>query len=83
MPQKLAGLVQRLVALLGEWDEERHEAMRAECDAEVRAAQKEAEKLGILPEQGKSDIGSVFEDVYADLPWHLVEQRDAALEEQR
>ena len=32
--------------------------MTAECDAEVRAAQKESEKLGILPEQGKDDIGS-------------------------
>ena len=43
--------------------------------------QKEAEKLGILPEQGKSDIGSVFEDVYADMPWHIAEQRDQALDE--
>jgi len=25
----------------------------------------------------------VFEDVYADMPWHIAEQRDAALEEQR
>ena len=32
--------------------------LTAECDAEVRAAQKEAEKLGILPQQGKDDIGS-------------------------
>src|SRR5690348_2232775 len=29
---------------LGEWDDERHEAMTAECDAAVRASQKEAEK---------------------------------------
>jgi len=68
---------------LGEWDEERHSEITKNADVEVRAAQKEAEKLGILPEQGKSDIGSVFEDVYADMPWHIAEQRDAALEEQR
>jgi 2-oxoisovalerate dehydrogenase E1 component alpha subunit len=68
---------------LGEWDEERHAAMTAECDAAVRAAQKESEKLGILPEQGKDDIGSMFEDVYADVPWHLEEQRAAALNENR
>ncbi|HEX6603421.1 MAG TPA: 3-methyl-2-oxobutanoate dehydrogenase (2-methylpropanoyl-transferring) subunit alpha, partial [Sphingomicrobium sp.] len=37
---------------LGEWDEERHAAMTAEIDAEVRAAQKESEKIGILPQQG-------------------------------
>ena len=68
---------------LGEWDEERHEAMTAECDAAVRAAQKEAEKIGILPQQGKDNIGSMFEDVYAELPWNIAEQRDAALDEAR
>ena len=57
--------------------------MTAECDAAVRAAQKESEKLGILPEQGNDDIGSVFTDVYADVPWHLAEQRDEALGEAR
>ncbi len=68
---------------LGEWAEERHAAMAAECDALVRSSQKEAEKLGILPEQGKDDIGSMFDDVYADVPWHLAEQRDEALREAR
>ncbi|HSR00356.1 MAG TPA: 3-methyl-2-oxobutanoate dehydrogenase (2-methylpropanoyl-transferring) subunit alpha [Sphingomicrobium sp.] len=67
----------------GEWDEDRDQAMRAQCDAEVRAAQKESEKLGILPQQGKDDIGSMFEDVYAQMPWHLSEQRDEALGEGR
>jgi len=78
--------IERLKAHLvgiGEWDEDRHAAMSAECDAEVRAAQKEAEKLGILPQQGKDDIESMFEDVYCDLPWHLAEQRDLALSEGR
>jgi 2-oxoisovalerate dehydrogenase E1 component alpha subunit len=76
--------IERLKAHLlaiGEWDEERHAAMTAECDAAVRAAQKESEKLGILPEQGKDDIGSMFDDVYAEVPWHLAEQRDEALSE--
>ena len=68
---------------VGEWDEERHAAMTAECDAAVRAAQKESEKLGILPEQGKDDIESMFDDVYADVPWHLAEQREQALSEGR
>ena len=78
--------VERLKAhlmALGEWDEERHEATRAECDAEVRAAQKEAEKLGILPEQGKDNIESMFDDVYADVPWNLAEQRAQAVSEGR
>ena len=76
--------IERLKAHLiaiGEWDEERHAAMTAECDAEVRAAQKESEKLGILPQQGKDNIGSMFEDVYADVPWHIAEQREQALSE--
>ncbi|MEO7564708.1 MAG: 3-methyl-2-oxobutanoate dehydrogenase (2-methylpropanoyl-transferring) subunit alpha [Sphingomicrobium sp.] len=76
--------VERLKAhliALGEWDDERHSAMAGECDAEVRAAQKDAEKLGILPQQGKDDVGSMFEDVYAEVPWHLEEQRQQALDE--
>jgi 2-oxoisovalerate dehydrogenase E1 component alpha subunit len=76
--------IERLKAHLlaiGEWDAERHAAMAAECDAKVRAAQKESEKLGILPEQGKDHIESMFDDVYADVPWHLAEQRDEALGE--
>jgi 2-oxoisovalerate dehydrogenase E1 component alpha subunit len=68
---------------IGEWDEERHAAMTAECDAAVRAAQKESEKLGILPQQGKDDVESMFDDVYAEVPWHLAEQRDEALGEGR
>jgi 2-oxoisovalerate dehydrogenase E1 component alpha subunit len=57
--------------------------MTAECDEQVRAAQKESEKLGILPQQGKDNIESMFEDVYAEVPWHLAEQRDQALAEGR
>ena len=57
--------------------------MAAELDATVRAAQKDAEKLGILPQQGKDNIGSMFEDVYAEVPWHIAEQRDAAIAESK
>jgi 2-oxoisovalerate dehydrogenase E1 component alpha subunit len=78
--------VERLKAhlvALGEWDEERHAALVKDADARVRAAQKEAEAKGILPQQGFDRIGSMFEDVYAETPWHLAEQRDAALGEAR
>ena len=68
---------------LREWDDQRHEELTKEADANVRAAQKESEKLGILPQQGKDDIGSMFEDVYADVPWHIAEQREQALAESR
>ena len=78
--------IERLKAHLfaiGEWDEERHAAMTAECDAAIRMAQKESEKLGILPEQGKDGVETMFDDVYAEVPWHLREQREAALDEGR
>ena len=78
--------VERLKAhllALGEWDDDRHQAMAKEIDAEVRAAQKQAETQGILPEQGKDNVESIFDDVYAQVPWHLAEQRDALLDERR
>ena len=71
-----------LVAL-GEWDDERDLAQDKQIDATVRAAQKEAEKQGILSQQGFENIGSMFEDVFAEVPWHIAEQRDAALDEAR
>jgi 2-oxoisovalerate dehydrogenase E1 component alpha subunit len=78
--------VERLKAhlvALGEWDEDRHEATRAECEAKVRSAQKEAEKHGVLPEQGRENIESMFDDVYAQFPAGLAEQRDQAVAEGR
>jgi 2-oxoisovalerate dehydrogenase E1 component alpha subunit len=79
--------IERLKAHLiaiGEWDDERHEAMRQECDAEVRAAQKEAEQKGTLASTSidfPQDVRSMFEDVYADMPWHLKEQQEAMVVE--
>jgi 2-oxoisovalerate dehydrogenase E1 component alpha subunit len=73
-------LKQHLIGL-GEWDEERHSALLDELGTEVRAAQKEAEKLGTLQNEPWSDISSMFEEVYEDMPWHLREQRDQALAE--
>jgi len=73
--------LKRHLVNLGEWDEERHAELVKAADVEVRAAQKEAEKLGILPEQGREDIASMFEDVYETMPWHVAEQRDQCLKE--
>ena len=68
---------------LNEWDDGRDAALDKEIDSEVRAAQKKAETNGVLPQQGFDRIGSMFEDVYADTPWHLKEQREEALGEAR
>ncbi|MEO8618196.1 MAG: 3-methyl-2-oxobutanoate dehydrogenase (2-methylpropanoyl-transferring) subunit alpha [Sphingomicrobium sp.] len=78
----IARLKAHLVAL-GEWDDQRDAALDEELNTTVRAAQKEAEKIGILPDQGFENIASMFEDVYATTPWHIAEQRDEALEEAR
>jgi len=75
-------LTQHLIAL-GEWDADRDSALDQQIDATIRAAQKEAETQGILPQQGFDNIGSMFDDVFADTPWHLIEQREAALAEAR
>jgi len=67
-----------LVAL-GEWDDERDAALEAELSSQVRAAQKEAEKLGTLGAGSlldfPQDVGTMFEDVYETMPWHLREQQ--------
>jgi 2-oxoisovalerate dehydrogenase E1 component alpha subunit len=76
----LARLKQHLMAL-GEWDEQRHQEQLDRLDAEVRAAQKEAERLGTLQSEPFSEIPTMFEDVFAELPWHLREQQAQALAE--
>jgi 2-oxoisovalerate dehydrogenase E1 component alpha subunit len=73
-------LKQHLVAL-GEWSDERHRQLLDQLGEEVRAAQKEAEKLGTLQSDPYQDIPSMFEDVFAELPWHLREQQAQSLAE--
>ncbi len=63
---------------LGEWDDERHKALEDELGQLVRDSQKEAEKKGTLGHGHWDDVDSMFDDVFAELPWHLAEQREAA-----
>jgi 2-oxoisovalerate dehydrogenase E1 component alpha subunit len=70
-------LKQHLVRL-GEWSDERHEALAKELDAEVKAALKRAESIGTL-NNPKLDPASMFEDVFKDVPDHLVRQREQML----
>jgi 2-oxoisovalerate dehydrogenase E1 component alpha subunit len=70
-------LKQHLIRI-GEWDEERHAALESELADAVRSAQKEAEKLGTLVTSTidfPQDVRSMFEDVYAEMPWHIREQQ--------
>ena len=70
----IARLKQHLVAI-GEWSDAQHEQAQAELEAEVAAAQKEAESHGTLLDGHIPSAASMFEDVYRDMPWHLREQR--------
>lgn len=60
---------------LGEWSEAQHEQTQKELEAEVAAAQKEAESHGTLLDGHIPSAATMFEDVYEQMPWHLREQR--------
>lgn len=74
-------LKQHLIAI-GEWDEERHAAMDRELAEQVRAAQKEAEKNGVLGHGLHQPLDTLFEGVYEEMPWHLREQQAQMLAEE-
>ncbi|MGZ5270174.1 MAG: thiamine pyrophosphate-dependent enzyme [Ramlibacter sp.] len=60
---------------LGAWSEQEHEQVRLELEAEVAAAQKEAESHGTLLDGHIPSAATMFEDVYAEMPAHLRRQR--------
>ncbi|NYT77076.1 3-methyl-2-oxobutanoate dehydrogenase (2-methylpropanoyl-transferring) subunit alpha [Alcaligenaceae bacterium] len=64
--------------LEGHWSEEEHNRTQKACEAEVIAAQKEAESYGTLATGRSSSVATMFEDVYKDMPWHLRRQRQQA-----
>jgi 2-oxoisovalerate dehydrogenase E1 component alpha subunit len=59
----------------GVWSEEQHAALQKEVEAEVAAAQKEAESYGSLADGHVFPAAAMFEDVYKDMPAHLRRQR--------
>lgn len=60
---------------IGAWSEEEHQSSQKEYEAEVIAAQKQAESHGTLATGQTSSVATMFEDVYKDMPWHLRRQR--------
>ncbi len=66
-------LKQHLIAI-GEWDEARHASQAAELDQIVRAAVKAAEAVGTLG-KSKPPVGEMFEDVFKEPDWRVIEQR--------
>jgi 2-oxoisovalerate dehydrogenase E1 component alpha subunit len=77
----IARLKAHLVAI-GEWDDERHAAMDREVAEEVRAAQKEAEKNGVLGHGLHQPLDSLFDGVFEEMPWHLREQQAQMIAEE-
>ncbi len=72
LPRFERRLVRRGVMVQGAID-----AVHEAVEAELRAAIASAEAAG------SPALETVFEDVYAEMPWHLEEQRDAALAAER
>jgi 2-oxoisovalerate dehydrogenase E1 component alpha subunit len=66
-------LKQHLIGL-GAWSEAEHARTQKQLEAEVGAAQKEAERYGTLLDGHIPPLESMFEDVYKDMPAHLHEQ---------
>jgi 2-oxoisovalerate dehydrogenase E1 component alpha subunit len=60
---------------LGVWSDAEHEGAKKELEAQVAAAQKEAERYGTLADTQTQDLASMFEDVYKGMPAHLVRQK--------
>ncbi len=60
---------------IGAWSDEEHERVQADLEAEVIAAQKQAEQYGTLADGRVPSAASMFEDVYKDMPEHLRRQR--------
>ncbi|MFC4932824.1 3-methyl-2-oxobutanoate dehydrogenase (2-methylpropanoyl-transferring) subunit alpha [Massilia sp. GCM10023247] len=70
----IARLRQHLTKL-GAWSDAEHDRVQSELEAEVLAAQKEAEQYGTLADGRVPSAASMFEDVYKDMPEHLRRQR--------
>lgn len=67
-------LAQHLIAI-GEWDEDRHTALREELVEHVREEGRASEALGTLGQGPMFDRSTMFDDVYKDMPDHLRDQR--------
>ncbi len=74
-------LCDHLIAI-GEWDAERHAAQDLELAEQVKTAQKEAEKNGILGHGLHQPLETLFDGVFEEMPWHLREQQAQMIAEE-
>jgi 2-oxoisovalerate dehydrogenase E1 component alpha subunit len=59
----------------GEWSDAQHDDLVADTERDVLAAAKEAEAYGTLLDGRVASARSIFEDVFKEMPDHLVRQR--------
>jgi len=59
----------------GIWSDQAHDGLVASLEAEIIAAQKEAEQHGTLNDERIPSAASMFDDVYKEMPEHLRRQR--------
>ncbi len=76
------GRLKNHLIAIGEWDDERHAAQDREVAEEVKAAQKEAEKNGILGHGLHQPLATLFDGVFEEMPWHLREQQAQMMAEE-
>jgi 2-oxoisovalerate dehydrogenase E1 component alpha subunit len=67
-------LKQHLI-VTGAWSEAEHESASKELEAQVMAAQKEAEQYGTMMDGNVFSPAEMFEDIYKEMPEHLRLQR--------
>jgi len=67
-------LKQHLIAI-GEWSAEQHEQLIKELDAHVADCWKQAQQAGTMTEGPRLDPRTMFDDVLAITPPHLLQQR--------
>lgn len=62
--------------LCGDWSESKHEALEAEAKRSVEDCWEQALAYGSMTEGPFLDKAELFEDVFKDMPAHLIEQRE-------
>jgi 2-oxoisovalerate dehydrogenase E1 component alpha subunit len=70
----IARLKQHMIGR-GIWSEQEHEQVQKELEAEVAAAQKQAERHGTLLDGHVPSAATIFDEVYEVMPAHLRQQR--------
>ncbi len=59
----------------GGWSEQEHQQVHKELEAEIAAAQKQAERFGTMLDGQSVSPATMFEDVFEHMPAHLRRQR--------